>query len=105
MRGAITGIVVFVDHRVWRSAANRGRPGVDEAFQTPPAHRLGDRERSAHVGGADAPAVAEGRAGGQVEDVFDAVQMWRVMPVVGKKIAAQYLNVLGERVGRREAGC
>jgi hypothetical protein len=40
-----------------------------------------------------------------VEDVFDAVQERRIMPIVRKKIAAEYLNVPGERVGRHEPGC
>ena len=88
------GIVVFVDHGVGRSAANRGSTRVYKPFEVAAAHGLGHREGAPDVGGANRPAVPEGRAGCQVEDVSDAIQMARIMPLLGKKIAAQYLYVL-----------
>src|SRR5205085_5844835 len=103
MSGLLIGKIVFVNHRLGRGATNRGSARIDKPFEAAPAHGLGDRERAAHVGSADGPAVAEGGAGREVEDVFDAVKMWRIMPFVGKKIATQYRNVLGKRVGRLKA--
>src|SRR5512136_1740446 len=102
MSGALTRKVVLVDHWFGRGAANRGGTGINEAVQAPAAHGFGNGEGTPDGGGADRPTITKGRTGRQVEDVFDAVQMRRAMPVVGKKIAAQYLDVLGERVGRRE---
>src|SRR6185295_15117218 len=96
------GIVVFVNHRIGRRAADRCSARVYKPFEVATTHGLGDRERAPDVGGANPPAVSKGRASRQVKDVFDAVQLWRAMPVIGKKIAAQYLNVLGERVDRLE---
>jgi hypothetical protein len=37
--------------------------------------------------------------------MFGAIQMWRIMPFVRKKIAAQYPDVAGERGGRLEPVC
>ena len=98
MRGALIRKIVFVNHPLGRSPADRRRAGVNEPFEVPAPHRLGNRERSPHIGGANRPAVTERRAGGQMQDVLNPVQMRRIMPVLGKKIAAQYLNVPGKCV-------